>query len=678
MKKYRIRERVFAILLTLCMVFTMTPANIGAATEGTIGDVGLGVTGIDGTDTITWPLQILDYGNDGMLFEYAGTTGNEEPFPLSDKDGEYVYQPNITIDYGTDFTKDKVLKSHIVNNWFPDWGVSYKQEIDGTTGVKYLNFQPFGSASTELVDFRDADGDGAFDWYGATTNTIGDMTFANAYGYTFYFNDVNGVIEGGDATIIDNETSYNACNPNWANSVQLTPTGNTNEYAVVQVVVNPGSAEKSGITWQTGDLVMVFHSGGSQPGYTNWRDKVAAEALEPGDIVKLSDDKLSATVAIPESEADVDRTGLVEKEKLQYAVLVYRTYDLESTATIEGFLRDANNVKYFGTYGSIEASGDGSTSKWAYTVLDFDYITTSTDEENGVSNILRFDSVAELIKSAGIRFAPTDDDGYELMVSHFAFFSDKGEADAFGEKALVYNYHCAYTLEGPEAEYGADYTTDEMTNSPVVNYWFKDIYKISATEQDGYSTYLQTSDSNTTVKYYQFNKFYNGGTELIDFSTTGYMKREDAKYATLIYRISGLDNGGTIKAFVREKFGDTWGGKSYSNPIEVGTTSDWGFLVFDVTENTSWWDGVPEELYSAGIEFTATNSDDDYKIMVSHFAVFDTISEATVYGRQGVNYDKCYRSPIAYYNPIYNNMGFGLLTGSSDSYINSGVDLLYD
>ncbi|MBR3811311.1 MAG: CHAP domain-containing protein [Agathobacter sp.] len=170
-------------------------------------------------------------------------------------------------------------------------------------------FQIYASSSIydETVD---ADRDGIPDSYNPSKNDEGDYTFENAYGYEFRIGSVDGTIAGEDATMITNATSYAACNPNWAISVQLRPTENADEYKVVKVVATPGSAENAGITFEDGDLVMVVHSAASQPGYSNWMGKVAALTLSAGDVVNVSSDYKTVTIldksVDPEPDTPVD------------------------------------------------------------------------------------------------------------------------------------------------------------------------------------------------------------------------------------------------------------------------------------------------------------------------------------------------------------------------------------
>jgi len=158
-------------------------------------------------------------------------------------------------------------------------------------------------AAPEYDESIDADRDGIPDSYNPSKDDNGDYTFENAYGYEFDIDDVDGVIDGADATIITTADAYAACNPNWAISVQLKSTATDNEYEVVKVVAGSGSAD-TGINFDDGDIVMVVHSAGSQPGNSNWKDKVAAMALKEGDLVNVASDYSSVTVLTADDAVD--------------------------------------------------------------------------------------------------------------------------------------------------------------------------------------------------------------------------------------------------------------------------------------------------------------------------------------------------------------------------------------
>ena len=81
MKKYGIGRRALTLLLVLALVVSMVPNTWAAVGDMATGE-DVGVTGLSGNvntqDTISWPIKIFDYLNDGMLFEYpnAGDSGD--------------------------------------------------------------------------------------------------------------------------------------------------------------------------------------------------------------------------------------------------------------------------------------------------------------------------------------------------------------------------------------------------------------------------------------------------------------------------------------------------------------------------------------------------------------------------------------------------------------------------
>ena len=192
-----------------------------------------------------------------------------------------------------------------------------KCEINGSTvygwivngsgsGTSTLRTLQIYATTTEYDDSNDQNHDGIPDSFNPTKDDEGNYTFENAYGYEFDIDGVDGTIAGEDAYIITTSTAYESCNPNWAISVQLRPTGNANEYKVVKVVVTPGSASAAGITLEDNDIIMVVHSASSAPGsgYANWMDKVAAMALKEGDVVNVASDYSSVTVPTKEDSND--------------------------------------------------------------------------------------------------------------------------------------------------------------------------------------------------------------------------------------------------------------------------------------------------------------------------------------------------------------------------------------
>ena len=180
--------------------------------------------------------------------------------------------------------------------------------VHGSGSNGYTRTFQIYSSESKYDESIDADRDGIPDSYNPSKDASGNYTFENAYGYEFDIDGVDGVIGGEDAYIITTDDAYAACNPNWAISIQLRPTGNTDEYSVVKVAATPGSADAAGIALQDGDIVMVVHSASSASGqgYANWMDKVAAMALKEGDVVNVASDYSSVTVLEADDSEDPD------------------------------------------------------------------------------------------------------------------------------------------------------------------------------------------------------------------------------------------------------------------------------------------------------------------------------------------------------------------------------------
>ena len=160
MKKQSIGKRLLALLLVLAMVLPMAPLN---AFAGVIGDIGgssdrfydsdgnpinkdvRGDTGLEGnidsTSTISWPVKIFDYLNDGMLFEYAnaghsgdirdkegGAYGGGHPAPQFDGAATVI---------GTDYTVDWGYGEYAYTQWLK----TYSQYKYTNSLVEAVNFE---------------------------------------------------------------------------------------------------------------------------------------------------------------------------------------------------------------------------------------------------------------------------------------------------------------------------------------------------------------------------------------------------------------------------------------------------------------------------------------------------------------------------------------------------------
>ena len=145
MKKYGIGSRILTALLVLAMIVSMIPMSIWAAVGDIAAGDDVGSTGLKGNintqDTISWPIKIYDYLNDGMLFEYpnAGDAGD-----ISDgRGGAYgggMPAPHYTgaVDVvGTDYTVDWGYEKNPVDYWLG----SVSQFTSSKAQVEAVNFK---------------------------------------------------------------------------------------------------------------------------------------------------------------------------------------------------------------------------------------------------------------------------------------------------------------------------------------------------------------------------------------------------------------------------------------------------------------------------------------------------------------------------------------------------------
>ena len=136
MKKNGIGSRIISMLLVLVMVLSVLPVSSFAAKGDKInGDNGLKAgTDIDTSKTISLPIKIFDYKNDGMLFDFAES-------PIGDA-GVWARSKNVakpSFSVGTDYTLGKTAYSAVAYS-----NMSYasgKADVGNTEDtLNYLNW----------------------------------------------------------------------------------------------------------------------------------------------------------------------------------------------------------------------------------------------------------------------------------------------------------------------------------------------------------------------------------------------------------------------------------------------------------------------------------------------------------------------------------------------------------
>ena len=295
---------------------------------------------------------------------------------------------------------------------------------------------------TEPAD-PDADGDGILDCYGVSVED-GIYSFDNSYGYVFDIDDVNGTIDGEDATIITTSSAYNSCNPNWAISVHLRPTGDGNEYQVVKVVECPGSASAAGISLQSGDVIMVVHSAASYPGdYANWMSKIAAVALKQGDYVEIASDNSTVTVI---SEGVLEETE--EPEVTEPEVTEPEEDPVYEGLQEAGIPGNAANIAY-----GCDVS--------FYNVSDNSYANYTTYDDSGADySLLDF----ERMKADGCDFVilrmGSEDSSGRYTDPHFFTMYDMAREAGMDIGLYYYSYAMTYNEAVADAQYVIDVIED--------------------------------------------------------------------------------------------------------------------------------------------------------------------------------------------------------------------------
>ena len=129
MKKFHIGKRLFAGLLALVMIVSIIPFSAFAD----IGDVADGKTGLDTNlntlDTISWPIKVYDYLNDGMLFEYASASHTSISDLNGDAYGGGAVMPSELFNGGSylglDFTVNNSNVSGAATDFYDTNGYTY-------------------------------------------------------------------------------------------------------------------------------------------------------------------------------------------------------------------------------------------------------------------------------------------------------------------------------------------------------------------------------------------------------------------------------------------------------------------------------------------------------------------------------------------------------------------------
>ncbi|MBQ3231142.1 MAG: hypothetical protein IJB49_09025 [Clostridia bacterium] len=138
----------------------------------------------------------------------------------------------------------------------------------------------------------------------------GEAIFETAAGYTFTINDINGKIEGEDATILTSASGLNNCSPWVVWFVAEKRSDNVYE-AVTNGTWMEGTKPK--VTLNNDQIIVVIHSASSNPDTAeynpNWEDRAVALAIKAGDWLKLE------SIDIASETCDNGKMTVITKEE---------------------------------------------------------------------------------------------------------------------------------------------------------------------------------------------------------------------------------------------------------------------------------------------------------------------------------------------------------------------------
>lgn len=120
-----------------------------------------------------------------------------------------------------------------------------------------------------------------------TVGSDGNAVYDTAVGYVFTIEDVNGTINGEDATVLNTADGLANCG-SWSIWFVAEAIDDTYYYKAITDGAAMGGASPS-VTLAENQIIVVVHSASSNPDddakFPNWEDKVAALAVKAGDCL---------------------------------------------------------------------------------------------------------------------------------------------------------------------------------------------------------------------------------------------------------------------------------------------------------------------------------------------------------------------------------------------------------
>ena len=329
MRKLHPASRLLAFILALAMILPMIPGRV-LPVSAAIGDIAVGDkvgdTGLSGnidtTDTISWPIRIYDYLNDGMLFEFANdnSTGTDIP---DEKGGAYgggtpaPHMGGAQTVIGTDYTvAGAYTKSAYVNNFqnAPYWTASAKVAAKNFVAPMHLRLVLDSNYSNMFVTMSDfsADNGGAVTPESARyvviayrTNGMTDRTIEAHWNFAGHHSSAQTFKASSEWTYMVYDMYTGDTKTNWS-TYQSTKVGSVQ----FKFPLTTGSSSQPGANY-TGEYIDISHIAYFDTEFEANQFGIDAVAFDknPGEFLDAHTEYTSEPVQIPVAKPDVGGNG---------------------------------------------------------------------------------------------------------------------------------------------------------------------------------------------------------------------------------------------------------------------------------------------------------------------------------------------------------------------------------
>ena len=559
MQKLGFGRRLLAMLLALTMVVSLVP-NVFRSAKAAVGDIypdreptGLSSDGINTKDTISWPIKIYDYLNDGMLFEYSSAQDTTIWPHTGGSYGGGKTMPMIGNHIGEDYTS---ISGYYQNNYA--YSSTYGYSIPQYSTPKH-SFRYWGDKSAFSVDY-DSDAtevkrsiNQPVTWvspmslhlkYDHSTNT--DGTFTKSYGWVSNF-------------ARDRETYY---------------TGNQVRYMVIVYKTNDVYTQHNiRPFWAVSDSSYSTD-------YSAWNGSI--------DISDLTDYFGRAT-------GSGNKTGLLAAAEVGIPKSTSWTYKVVDMKTdYNGSYGIASNWTNSWSGGSYDLSTDARVAG-----IGMSYPLCGEGEEMDISHIAYFSSAeeAENFGQSAVEFDnnPGEYIGYTMSMSH----STTGGGSASATEPVPDNYGTymwSFTNTGNAAWSSSTFTE-----------WSSSTYALTTVARNDFSSggFSYVNVSNTDTDNPDMAYIWKSSSYITtDANTSNYQIR----YITVVYRTHGISNPKLGFWLEDYPYSNCIVGKNAQYRIDITASEDqWQYVTYDLELLKSKWnlsfDGKVETFNRIGIMF---------------------------------------------------------------------------